>query len=66
MTIEETLRKAILKSGKSRFQIAKETGVTEAQLCRFMQGKTLTLPSAQKLADFFGLELTKKKKKGKQ
>ncbi len=66
-TIENTLRQAIQKSGISRFQIAKETGVTEAALSRFvMKGTTLTLTSAQKLADFFGLELVKKKKKGKK
>lgn len=62
MSIEERLRGDIKKSGKSRFQIAKETGVTEAQLCRFMQGKTLTLPTAEILIRYFGYRLTKRKK----
>lgn len=63
MTIEETLRKAILESGKSRFQIAKETGVSQTQLCRFMQGRTLTLPTAEPLIRYFGYRLTKGKRK---
>ena len=38
-TLTNQLRKAIDAGGKSRYQIAKETGIDEATLSRFMHGK---------------------------
>jgi transcriptional regulator with XRE-family HTH domain len=37
--LTDQLRKAIDASGKSRYQIAKETGLDEATLSRFIHGK---------------------------
>ena len=62
MDIAETIRKEITKSNQTRYQIAKETGVSEAQLCRFMQGKTLTAETLGILLDYFGYEIVKKPK----
>jgi transcriptional regulator with XRE-family HTH domain len=57
-TMTDVLKTAIQRSGVSRYRIAKETGLTEPSLCRFMQGATsLRLDKADKLADYLGLEL---------
>ncbi len=64
--IESQLRQAILESEMSRNEISRRSGVDRAQLCYFVQGKrTLTLRSAEKIAEALGLELrpTKRSKK---
>jgi transcriptional regulator with XRE-family HTH domain len=49
-TFSDDLRRAIRRSGKSRYRIAEETGVSAAVLCHFMQGKRgMLLPSIDKL-----------------
>jgi len=63
--IIETIRKHIKSCGKSRYQISKETGIDQAALCRFMQGKTCTVETADKLCKYFSLELMPKKTKRK-
>ena len=55
--IIEILRECILAYSKSRYQLSKETGVGEDQLCRIMQGKTCTLETADKLCIYFKLKL---------
>lgn len=66
--IAEQLKTAILKSGMSRYEISKLSGVSEGQLSRFVMDKndprhrTLTLESAARVAAVFRLELTPKKK----
>ena len=61
--IEQRLKRAVLESELSRYQIAKVSGVSEAQLSFFVNDKrTLTLPVAAKLAEVLGLELRPKKK----
>jgi plasmid maintenance system antidote protein VapI len=58
LDIESQLRKAIIESPLSRYKIAKESGVGEAPLSLFVNRKrTLTLPSAARVADVLGLEL---------
>ena len=58
----EVLMAAIKESGVSRYRIAKDTGVTEATLCRFVQGETsLRLDKADLLAQYLGLELRKRR-----
>ena len=63
--ILDTIKKEIEKSGKSRYQIAKESGVSESQLCKIMQGKTVYCETADILLKHFGLEVKPKKKKEK-
>jgi len=56
--IEIQLRDAILGSGMSRYEIAKQAGVTNSQLSLFLSGqRSLTLTSAAKIARVLGLEL---------
>ena len=61
--IVETIRKHIDRCGKTRYRISQDTGVSEAQLCRIMQGKTCTVETADTLLRYFGLELKPKGKK---
>jgi transcriptional regulator with XRE-family HTH domain len=55
--MQEVLRQAIAKSGKSVNQIAKDSGVLQQALSKFMRGGDIRLATAQKLADYFGLAL---------
>ena len=64
MMIIETIRRQIEKSGLSRYRISLDTGVDQATLCRLMQGKTITIETADILCKYFELEL-KPKKRGK-
>lgn len=62
--IEQRLRRAVLESDMSRYQIAKISGVSQAQLSFFVNEiRSLTLPVAAKIAEVLGLELRPKKKK---
>ncbi len=64
----EAIAKAIEKSGKSRYQIARDTGIDQAVLCRIATGSgtgSCSTKTADILCKYFGLELKPKKKKGK-
>lgn len=62
--ISDVLRRAILDSGLSLLRIAGATGVDRASISRFVAGKrSLRLDMADKLAAYFGLELTPTEKK---
>jgi transcriptional regulator with XRE-family HTH domain len=61
--IIETLKKEIQQCGLSRYEIAKRTGVSQAQLCRFMKGQSFQCETADVLLKYFGYELRKKKRK---
>ena len=72
--LSEQLREIILNAGISRYRIAKETGLTEAGLSRFVNRVTgLSLDSLDKIGECLGLEVkvagrdqaSKVKKKGK-
>ena len=59
-TMSDTLRRTIRDSGLTIYRIAKDTGVSQASLLRFMRGeRSLRLDIADGLAEFFGLRLTK-------
>ena len=56
--LAEMLRSAIRDSGKSLSQIARESGVSQPQLTRFLSGeRSLTLTSAASLFDCFGIKV---------
>jgi transcriptional regulator with XRE-family HTH domain len=60
----DVLKTAIEESGLTRYRIAKDTGITEPSLCRFMQGvASLRLDKADVLAEYLGLELTQREAK---
>lgn len=56
--ISDRLRDAILTSERSRYRLAKDSGVTEAALSRFVRGeRSLSLESVDALCEALGLEL---------
>ena len=62
--IEQRLKREVLDSDMSRYEIAKLSGLSEAQLSYFVNNKrSLTLPAAAKLAKALGLELISKNNK---
>ena len=57
-TIPQALRTAIRQSGKTVYQIAKNSGVAHPVILRFLSGKRdIRLATAEKLAQSLGLEL---------
>ena len=58
MNVSETLRRAVERSGMSRYVIAKETGIAQSMLSRFVTGRRgLSLDAVDRLAAFLKLEL---------
>jgi plasmid maintenance system antidote protein VapI len=53
----ELLRAAIRRSGLSANRLAKATHVSQPTITIFLNGKDIRLKTAQKLADYLGLEL---------
>jgi plasmid maintenance system antidote protein VapI len=59
-TISDQLRAAILSAPVTRYRMAKEAGVSEAVLSRFVNGETgLRMAIADRLAVYLKLELRK-------
>ncbi len=66
LTITEALRQAIADGDIPFLQLEKKTGVLRQSLMKFARGEqSLMLDAADKLAEFFGLEVIKPKRKGK-
>ena len=62
--ITDALRKAVSESGISFIGLERETGVLRQSLMKFARGETVLRGDAyDKLAVFFGLELTETKRK---
>jgi transcriptional regulator with XRE-family HTH domain len=57
------LQNAIRTSGLSLNELGRRIGVSEGQLSRFLRGdRTLTLPAAARVCQYFGLELCRQEK----
>lgn len=57
-TVSDAVRRAIEKSGVTRYRICREAGIDQASISRFMAGKTgLTTASLDRLADVLGLDV---------
>jgi transcriptional regulator with XRE-family HTH domain len=62
--LEQQLRDAFRQSGWSIYRLAKDSGVSQPVVSRFVNEKRgITLATASKLAEVLGLELVSKKKK---
>ena len=57
MPLSDQLRTAIKESGLSATALAKECGIPQPMLTRFINGLDVRLATADKLAEHFGLEL---------
>ena len=54
----DEIRVAVQNCGKTRYRIAKETGIDAATLCRFVQGRVgLSMDSLDRLANEIGLHV---------
>lgn len=66
--LENALRAAIVADGRTLYAIAKEAGLKQIQVARFVKGeRTIGLPIAGRLCAVLGLELgavSKPKRKG--
>ncbi len=64
MSLTESLKAAILNSKQSRYAIARGAHIDHAVLRRFMNGeRDIKLKTADSLATYLDLDLSKKKKK---
>ena len=62
-TITEVLRSAIERSEKTVYQIAKESGVTQITIWRFVrEERDIRLGTVDRLANVLGLEMKETKK----
>ena len=53
------MRRAVLQSKKTRYRIAKESGVSAPQLCRLVHGQgDLAVSTVEKLATYLNLRIT--------
>lgn len=54
-----SIRQAVEKSGKTRYRIAKESGVSAGQLSRLVNGQRgMTVETIERLADYLELRIT--------
>lgn len=66
MTYEDEVRQAITDSGLTRYAIAKQTGVNEAALSRFMAGQIgMTLATLEKLRPIIRVSIKPAKRRRK-
>ena len=62
----DQIRQAIADSEHTRYRIAQETGINEGALGAFFHGQRgLSLNSLDKLAEYLGLEIVTKRRKGR-
>ncbi|MCD6394464.1 MAG: helix-turn-helix transcriptional regulator [Planctomycetes bacterium] len=61
MKTSEIIRKAIARGGKSRNQISLDTGVDPTTLHRIVRGGDMKTETADKLLEYFGYRVVKKK-----
>lgn len=60
MALQDQFRQVIEDSGLSLYRIAKDSGIAYQVLHRFARGeRDLTLETASRLADYFGMRLTR-------
>lgn len=61
-TMSRSLKDAISKAEVTRYRIAKETGISESALSRFMSGERgLSMEALDRLLEYLGLEVVERK-----
>ncbi len=64
MEILDAIRDAIEASGKSRYQLARESGVAESVLSRLISGERgMSVGTVERMADALGLEIVVRPKR---
>jgi predicted transcriptional regulator len=63
-TLSQHLREAITRSGVSRYEISKRTGVSQAALSKFILGhRGISMRAMDAVGLFLGLSITARKKR---
>ena len=63
----DDIRDAIEASGKTRYRIARESGIAESVLSRLMSGERgLSIDALETLAEYLGLEIVMRPKRRRQ
>jgi transcriptional regulator with XRE-family HTH domain len=61
--LSDQIRRVVATCGRTRYSIAKQTGISEATLSRFMSGERgLPMKTLDLLADYLGLDIVQAKK----
>jgi transcriptional regulator with XRE-family HTH domain len=62
--ILDAIREEMDASGKTRYRIWKDTGISESQLSKLMRGKRgLSIEALERLAEYLDLEVVIRKRK---
>lgn len=62
--LSDQLREAIESAGVSRYEIAKQTGVSETTLCRFVSGERgISVDAMDAIGQYLGLSIVSQKKR---
>ncbi len=59
----KSVAKAIKESGKSRYRIAKDTGIDNTVLFRIVNGGSCNVQTLEVLCEYLGLELVQRKRR---
>ncbi len=66
VSLSDQLRKAVLESELSRYEISQRTGIAQSILSRFVHSSAgLSLANVDRICDLLGIDLTNAKRKGK-
>ena len=55
--LTDQIRATLENCGETRYRVAKNSGLNEPQLCRFMAGAGISFRALDRLADYLGLEI---------
>lgn len=61
-SLTDQVRAALENCGETRYRVAKNSGLSEPQLCRFIAGAGISLKALDKLAEYLRLEIVVRKK----
>jgi len=61
--VSDRIREAVQTARVSRYRISRDTGIEESALSRFLsKERALSMKAIDALADYFGLELVRRRK----
>lgn len=67
MIVYDQIRSLIRENNMTRYRIARSTGISQAQLCLFMQGKRgLSIEALGRLANCLDLEILVRPRSGRE
>ena len=55
--LTDQIRDALENCGETRYRVAKNSGLNEPQLCRFMAGAGISFRALDKLAEYLGIDI---------